>query len=84
MANRYSDANEVVEWNRMVDKGTTPQPGLEEVKEKKSKRSEDSTSIKGKPKRREKGMSKQSTREVTAIDQRPPYDKTKGPWTKRR
>ena len=59
MADRYSNANEAVEWNRMVDKGTTPpQPGLEEVKEKKSKRSESSTSSRGKPKRKEKGRSK--------------------------
>lgn len=85
MADRYSDDNETVEWNRMVDKGTTPpQPGLEDVKEKKSKRSKGSTSNKGKPNKMEKGRSKQSTREVVGVDQRPPYDKSKGPWTKRR
>ena len=70
MDDRYSDANETLEWNRMVDKGTTPpQVGLENVKEKKSKRSEGSTSSKGKPKKKEKGRSKQPTKEVAAIDQ---------------
>ena len=49
-----------------------------------SKRSEGSTNSKGKPKKKEKGRSKHSTREVTAVDQRPPYDKSKGPSTKRR
>lgn len=53
MANLYTDANEAVQWNHMVNNGhTLPQPGMEGFDKKEFKNPPDLTTTKVRPKRR--------------------------------
>lgn len=81
MVDRYMDANEAVEWNRMVDKGhTLPQLGMEGSNKKEFKKLTKPDDHKGKAKNKSK--SKPAQREVIAIEQCLTYNKGNGPLKK--